>query len=111
MENKIGYAYIALEDYKELIKDNERLDYYCDELKNETNKVIEEYASVEKAICEFIYKAETYHIKNYDGVGSYYHNELVNCFQKYGYISLDKINNLIKSLVERYNKEQEKNNE
>ena len=111
MENKIGYAYIALEDYKELIKENERLDYYCDELRNETNKVIEEYASIENKICEFIYKAEKYHLKNYKNVGDYYHNELVKCFQNYGYISLDKINILIKDLVERFNKEQEENNE
>ena len=111
MENKIGYAYISLEEYKELIEDEKTLEFICDEHIKEKEKTIKEYESVEKAICEFIYKAETYHIKNYDGVGSYYHNELVNCFQKYGYISLDKINNLIKSLVERYNKEQEKNNE
>ena len=102
MDNKIGYAYILLEDYKELIQDNERL-------KNLTVQIKKEYESVEKTILNKVYEDEGYYIKNYDGKGEYYHNELAKKFQYYGYISLDKINNLIEQLLEKYKKENEVN--
>ena len=50
-------------------------------------------------------------IKGYDGPGEYYHNRLVSAFQKRGYVSLDKINELISSLIKRYKEEQEESKE
>ena len=46
-------------------------------------------------------------IEKYDGIGEYYHNQLFDEFQKYGYMSWDKINELISSLVERHKEERE----
>lgn len=113
MENKIGYAYISLEEYKKLIEDLKTLEFCYDELKEKNAKTIREYESVEKAILKKVYDDNDYYIKNYDGVGEYYHKQLVIAFQKYGYISTDRINILIKILVEKYKNEEgnEKENE
>ena len=46
-------------------------------------------------------------IEKYDGIGEYYHNQLVSAFQNRGYVSLDKINELISSLIKRYKEERE----
>lgn len=107
MENKIGYAYISLEDYKELIEDKVTLENINENLENELSNVKKEYENIEKTICNKVYENEDYHIKHYDGVGQYHHNELMKEFQRYGYIGLDKINELIQSLVERYKVEHE----
>lgn len=107
MENKIGYAYISLEDYKELVEDKVMLENINENLENELSNVKKEYENIEKTICDKVYENEDYHIKHYDGVGQYKHNELVKEFQRYGYIGLDKINELIQSLVERYKVEHE----
>ena len=105
MDNKIGYAYISLEEYKELIQDNERLKILVNSIQSEMVQIKKEYESVEKTILNKVYKDENYYIKIYDGKGEYYHNELVKRIQSYGYISLDKINNLIEQLLEKYEKE------
>ena len=42
MENKIGYAYISLEDYRELIEENERLKYANEILECKTNDLKKE---------------------------------------------------------------------
>lgn len=107
MENKIGYAYILLEDYKELIEDKVMLENINENLENELSNVKKEYENVEKTICDKIYNSENYMIEKYDGIGQYHHNKLMTEFQIYGYISLDKINELIQSLVERYKVEHE----
>lgn len=107
MENKIGYAYISLEDYRELIEENERLKYENEILECKTNDLKKEYENVEKTICNKIYNSVNYMIGKYDGIGEYYHNQLFDEFQKYGYMSYDKINELIQSLVERYKEERE----
>lgn len=113
MENKIGYAYISLEEYKELIERIKTLEYQIKDDQNVIKNIRENYESIENNIFERIYKDERYYLKNYDGVNKYYHNQLVIAFQKYGYISLDKINDLIQKLVERYKNEEgnEKENE
>lgn len=111
MENKIGYAYISLEDYKELIEDNVILKKTNDDLTNQVAKLVVEYELVEKTISDEIYNSEKYMIKGYDGPGEYYHNHLVSAFQKRGYVSLDKINELISSLIKRYKEEQEESKE
>ena len=107
MENKIGYAYISLEDYRELIEENERLKYENDILECKTNDLKKEYENIEKTICDKIYNSENYMIEKYDGIGEYYHKQLFGEFQKYGYMSFDKINELISSLVERHKEERE----
>lgn len=107
MENKIGYAYISLEDYRELIEENERLKYENEILECNINDLKKEYENVEKTICDKIYNSENYRIENYNGIGKYYHNELVSAFQNHGYVSLDKINELIQSLVKRHKEERE----
>ena len=106
MENKIGYAYISLEEYKKLIEDLKTLEICYDELKEKNAKTIREYESIEKTIFEKIYDNNKYYLKNYDGVGEYYHTQLVIVFQEYGYISLDKINDLIQKLVKKYENEE-----
>ena len=111
MESKIGYAYISLEDYKEMIENNTILKQINDDLKNQLANLVAEYELIEKTICDEIYNNERYMIKGYDGPGEYYHNQLVSAFQKRGYVSLDKINELISSLVERYKEEREKSKE
>lgn len=111
MENKIGYAYISLEDYKELIEDNVTLKQINDDLSNQLDKIEAEYEIIEKTISDEIYNNERYMIKGYDGPGEYYHNQLVSAFQKRGYVSLDKINELISSLIKRYKEEQEESKE
>ena len=107
MENKIGYAYISLEEYKKLIEENTKLSYLYDEIKEQEEKLEKNFISIENNILGRIYKDERYCLKNYDGVNKYYHNQLVIAFQSYGYISLDKINDLIQKLVERYKNEEE----
>lgn len=110
MENKIGYAYISLEEYKELIEENTKLSYLYDEIKEQEEKLEKNFISIENNIFGRIYESEKYYIRNYDGIGNYYHNQLVIAFQKYGYISLDKINELIQKLVEKYKNEEDKVN-
>ena len=105
MENKIGYAYISLEDYKELIEENKNLENENEKLENEINDLTRIYASVENTICEKIYNNEKYYLENFDGIGGYHYNELVEIFQRHGYSSLDKIDELIGMLVARYKKE------
>ena len=107
MENKIGYAYISLEDYRELIEENERLKYENEILECNINDLKKEYENVEKTICDKIYNSENYMIEKYDEIGEYYHRELFEEFQKYGYMSSDKINELISSLVKRHKEERE----
>lgn len=107
MENKIGYAYISLEDYRGLIEENEQLKYANEILECKTNDLKKEYENVEKTICDKIYNSENYMIEKYDGIGEYYHRELFEEFQKYGYMSSDKINELISSLVKRHKEERE----
>lgn len=105
MENKIGYDYISLEDYRGLIEENERLKYENEILECKTNDLKKEYENVEKTICDKIYNSENYMIEKYDGIGEYYHRKLFDEFQKYGYMSSDKINELISSLIKRYKEE------
>ena len=113
MENKIGYAYISLEEYKELIERIKTLEFCYDELREKNKRTIKEYENIEKIISEKVYGNEKYYLKNCDGVGECYHNQLVIAFQEYGYTSIDKINELIQKLVERYKNEEgnEKENE
>lgn len=113
MENKVGYAYISLDEYKELIGRIKTLEFCYDELREKNKRTIKEYENIEKTIFEKIYNNNSYQIENYDGIGEYYHNKLVKEFQEYGYTSLDKINELIQKLVERYKNEEgnEKENE
>ena len=113
MENKIGYAYISLDEYKGLIERIKTLEFCYDELREKNKRTIEEYENIEKNIFERIYKDEKYYIKNYDCIGKYYHNQLVTAFQEYGYTSLDRINEQIRKLVEKYKNEEgnEKENE
>ena len=113
MENKVGYAYISLDEYRGLIERIKTLEFCYDELREKNKGTIKEYENIEKTIFEKIYKSEKYYIRNYDGIGNYHHNQLVIAFQKYGYTSLNKINELIQKLVERYKNEEgnEKENE
>lgn len=111
MENKIGYAYISLEDYKELIENNKSLENIIKELQHELNTIKNEYTNIENKICEKIYDNYDYLLESYDGINQYYHNKLVEEFQRYGYCSFDKINELISLLVERYKKEGETKDE
>ena len=101
------YEYIDYDDY--ILSAPSQILY---EKPDDTNRVVtikKEYESVEKTILNKVYEDEGYYIKNYDGKGEYYHNELAKKFQYYGYISLDKINNLIEQLLEKYKKENEVN--
>lgn len=107
MENKVGYAYISLGEYKELIEKIKTLEYQIKDDQNIIKNIRENYENIEKTIFEKIYKNERYYIKNYDCIGNYHHNQLVIEFQKYGYTSTDKINEQIQKLVERYNEEGE----
>lgn len=102
MENKIGYACVPLEEYKELIERIKTLEFCC-----------KEYENIEKTIFERIYDNNSYQIEKYDGIGNYHHNQLVIAFQKYGYTNIDKINELIQKLVEKCKNEEgnEKENE
>ena len=113
MENKVGYAYISLEDYKQLIERIKTLEFCYDELREKNKRILKEYENIEKTISERIYNSNSYQIESYDGIGEYYHNKIVREFQSYGYISLDKINELIQKLVEKYKNEEgnEKENE
>lgn len=110
MENKIGYAYISLEEYKELIERIKTLEFCYDELREKNKRTIKEYENIEETIFERICKDYGYCLKNYDGVGEFYHKELAEAFQSYGYENLDKINELIQKLVERYKNEEDKVN-
>ena len=106
MENKVGYAYISLEDYKQLILDNKKFEEYNKEIKNQ-------YEMIENAILDKIYNNNTFYLDKYDRFADYYYNELVKKFKDYGYTSIDKINELIQKLVEKYKNEEgnEKENE
>lgn len=113
MENKMGYAYISLEEYKELIERIKTLEFCYDELREKNKRTIKEYENIGKSIFNKIYNNNNYTIKNYDGIDNYYHRELVKEFQEYGYTSIDKINELIQKLIEKYKNEEgnEKENE
>ena len=113
MENKVGYAYISLDEYKGLIEENVKLNHLYDEIKEQEERLEKNFISIEKTIFEKIYKNERYYIKNYDDIGEYHHNQLVIAFQEYGYTSLDRVNEQIQKLVERYKNEEgnEKENE
>ena len=108
MENKVGYAYISLEEYKELIERIKILEFCYDELREKNKRTIKEYENIEKSILNKIYNNNNYTIKNYDGIDNYYHRELVKEFQSYGYTSIDEINELIQKLIERYKNEEDK---
>lgn len=104
MENKVGYAYISLEDYKQLILDNKKLEEENKEIKNQ-------YESIENAILDKIYNDSTYYLEKYDRDGDYYYNKLEEKIKNYGYIGRDKINNMIKKLVEKCKNEEGENKE
>ena len=110
MENKVGYAYISLDEYKGLIERIKTLEFCYDELREKNKRTIREYENIEKSIFNKIYNNNNYTIKNYDGIGNYYHRELAEEFQSYGYTSLDRINELIQKLVEKYKNEEDKVN-
>ena len=103
---KLNHAMPFTDEYKNLIESIKSLEYQL--------KIMDEnYENIEKNIFEKIYQNEKYYIKNYDCIGKYYHNQLVTAFQEYGYTSLDRINEQIQKIVEKYKNEEgnEKENE
>lgn len=86
MENKIGYAVITTEEYKELIKDNMKQEKHIRKLK----EVKEEEEEIRKKLEEYFFKKivedEEYRLENMKECNptDYHYQELYKCFLEIG---------------------------
>jgi predicted nuclease with TOPRIM domain len=108
MEEKIGYAVITIEDYKELVGDNVMLENQKNDLLDEVADLKDKYEELRGVIAKKIRAKENYHFKNVElkqeEVIEDYH---YNCIKKefYDYEMCDE--NYIKSVIIDYKLNQE----
>lgn len=89
MEEKIGYALITTEEYRELIEENKRLDLYNDDLLDEIADLKNKYKELKGRIAKIIKNEEHYHfknveVKNGDVLDDYHYSNIKNAFTRYG---------------------------
>ncbi|MEI3507795.1 MAG: hypothetical protein V8R01_01465 [Bacilli bacterium] len=115
MENKIGYAYISLEEYKELIKEKTELEIFIENLKKEVEDTKEMYRAMEEDLLKTIYDNCDWDLrnleKNIDGEydrKSYSYIEIEKEFQKHNISNLDYICKKIISMKKKKDNESKK---
>lgn len=104
MENKIGYAVITTNEYREIIEDNLRKEECIKEL-NTVNR--EEY-EINERFKEYFFKSiinrEEYHFKNMKECKptDYHYQELYRCFLKIGIDNVKYIHRYILNTKQLY---------
>lgn len=118
MEDKIGYAYISLEEYKELIKEKTELEIFIENLKKEVEDTKEMYRAMEEDVLKTIYDNCDWNLrnleKNIDGEydrKSYSYIEIEKEFQKHNISNLDYICKKIISMKKKKDNESKKKKE
>ena len=110
MEDKIGYAVIKIDDYKEMIMENKEKDEMIKILKMEIEEKEELLSNIKNKIKQRIYKLSDYEFRNLEisndklDIKKYNYKELENDFYELGIIDKDEIYSII---LELYNKKQE----
>lgn len=111
MENKIGYAVITTEEYKELIKDNMKQEKHIRKLK----EVKEEEEGIHKKLEEYFFKrlanSESYHLENMQVCNptDYHYQQLYKCFLEIGIDNAQYIHLSIETLKENFDNGEYKN--
>lgn len=108
MENMKNVAIIDISEYKKLVdqgyllhEDIKYKEEQITDLTEEINKLKDEYRLIELKIFEDIQNECNNAVSNieFDDKTSYYYQVLVNKLQEKGYISLDRIDEIIKNLI------------
>lgn len=118
MEDKIGYAYISLEEYKELIKEKTELEMFIENLKKEVEDTKEMYLTMEEDVLKTIYDNCGWNLrnleKNIDGEydrKTYSYIEIEKEFKKHNINNLDYIYKQIISMKKKKDNESKKKKE
>lgn len=110
MEDKIGYAVIKIDDYKEMIIKDKEKDELIKILKVEIEEKEEQLNNIKNKIKTRIYKSNDYEFRNLKfednefDIKEYNYRELENDFYELGITDKDEIYSII---LELYNKKQE----
>lgn len=113
MEEKIGYAVISIEDYKELVEDNIALENWKNDLLDEKNKLKKELKELKSFIASKIFRDEEYHLEQIIIEGGevrrdYHFNYIQTAFHEYGIIDINFIDEGIKQyFIDRENETNE----
>ena len=113
MEDKIGYAVIKIDDYKEMIVEDKEKDEMIKILKMEIEEKEEQLSNIKNKIKQRIYKSSDYEFRVLEilndklDIKNYNYRELENDFYELGITDKDEIYSII---LELYNKKQEEIN-
>lgn len=108
---EINTVYISLKDYQELILENVDLKGQNEKLEKEKKELEIEYERIEKRIFDDILKNEDFMISKMEEFSykDYYYRELVDILNEKGYLSENKVKNIIVRLKNECDKKKKKN--
>lgn len=113
MENKIGYAVIKIDDYKEMIMKIKEKDEMIKILKMEIEEKEEQLSNIKNKIKQRICKSSDCEIRNLEilndkiNMKNYNYKELENDFYELGITDKDEIYSIILELYNKKNGEEE----
>ena len=109
---EINTVYMNLDDYRELILENVDLKEQNKKLEEEKKELDIEYERIEKRIFDDILTNNDYRISQIEEFSyeDYYYRKLVDKLNEKGYLSEDKIKNIIVRLKSECDKKRENNN-
>lgn len=109
---EINTVCMKLEDYRELILENVDLKEQNKKLEKEKKELVEDYERIEKRIFDDILTNNDYMISQIEEFSyeDYFYRKLVDILNEKGYLSEDKIKNIIVRLKSECDKKRENNN-
>ena len=110
MENKIGYAMITINEYRELVLKEKELELVIDDCETQISKLKERYGRIEEFVLNKLYKDNSWsisHLEFEDGEikKEYYFRELFDEFMKVGITDAMFIEEKIIEFNKRYEEE------
>ena len=113
MENKIGYAVITTQEYKELIEDNINKAECIKELNEVAFKRNSINEKLEKYFFDRLSDNENYHLENMKECNptDYHYQELYKCFLEIGIDNVEYIHLSIVSLKHNFDNKENKESE
>ena len=113
MEDKIGYAFIPIAEYKGLIEDKINEDKINKELNEEVFKRDSINKKLEKYLLDSLSSSENYHLESMKECNptDYHYGELYKCFLKIGIDNVEYIHRSIVAMKRNFDLSENKEKE
>ena len=113
MEDKIGYAFIPIAEYKGLIEDNINKENFIKELNEEACKRDRISKKLEKYLLDSLSSSEHYHLESMKecNLTDYHYGELYKCFLKIGIDNVEYIHLSIVTMKRNFDHRENKEKE